>query len=710
MAIPDIRLRLLTLNTQLMYVPFHHSKDGVEQTAHQVAASLRRDRWADVLCLNEVFDEDCRAHLIAELTPLWPFVAKKFGPQRSFSRSDELRLAGAVAAWLATNHPGSALLALGIDALADWLATQMSLPEDSGLMVFSRYPIITQDFASYSAGAYVDWMADKGVAYVAIDRSPNCEAHIFLSHTQASYDTAEQYADVRQEQLRQAAEFIEALAPPDSDQKRVITAFCGDLNVHGDVPPRPEWERVFIQGQATTFYSTGAWDAWDHFVSPEGGRVTDPGLTNRGDGRESRLDYVVLRRSAAVERPEIVAQRMSLAQQGVADHIGVRAELNVRSPHCYPADALPVNTSVGNLAPIDLDHGGLFWLYFPKGGTWSICDGPETQHQIYSTRDISHVIGPRRYTDLSQIPHAAPAIRFEGADPGSSTYSIPGDFLVMVQRRDDETGPVGIGWYRHLGTSPEDAILLLPQHPPAAPDFDELAAASVHGAMEFWFEATWHATRNNDPLTWRFRLHNQTGESLDLTVFQQSSGALLGQLTDTAQVAELQIGSTTPLTVQAAVRLDRPDQHSWGLSMRSPLTFLTESGRRLELVCVDETGPDWAGNDEIMMTMRPDALGGKIDLLNHTTNVFTGRRIPLSSADNGNWTSTQTAYRWHLETTLTETETILDDDVATRLIPALADDAYHEQHTITFKPGSGTYTLDVHLAREPGPTFSPPQP
>lgn len=152
------------------------------------------------------------------------------------------------------------------------------------------------------------------------------------------------------------------------------------------------------------------------------------------------------------------------------------------------------------------------------------------------------------------------------------------------------------------------------------------------------------------------------------------------------------------------MRLSRPDQVGWGVALRSPLTFLTMSGRRLELVCVDETGLDWPGNDEVRMSMRPDSLGGAMELLALTEGVATGRRLPIGPST-GSWTTTATGFRWHLETVFTEED--LFDQVVSRVVPALADDLYDEQRTVTYTPSGGKYTLDVHLAREPI-HFAPP--
>ncbi len=549
---------------------------------------------------------------------------------------------------------------------------------------------------------------DKGIAHVAIERGPDCEAHIFLTHTQASYAvSAEQHSGERASQLKQAAEFIMARAPLDSDRRRIITAFCGDINVHGDEAPRPEWERIFVQGQVHPFYTDEAEDAWERYISRAGGRVSDPGITNRGEGRSSRLDYVIVRNSPPMEQPALVVQRMELAQEGVSDHIGVRAEINLRTPHCYPADALPITTGVGNLS-VDLAYAGLYWLYFAEGGTWSFTgdNNGETDFRIVSTRDVSHDLGPRRYTDLGAIKHAAGALRFENADRQARTYEIPGEFLVMIRRPKDDPGPVRLGWFRHLGTSPGDAIMLRPQRGPKGPNFAALAAANVHGAMEFWFDAEFLSTRSNDPATWRFLLHNPTGEPLDLTVIDKSTNTPIANIQDTEFITELAVPATTPKTVQAVVKLSNPLQTGFALELRSPLNFLIDKGgRRLELVCVDETGIDWAGNDEIILTMRPDQAGGAMGLLNRTTGVFTGRPIPLAPAS-GNWTSDETGFRHNLEITITETETFADD-VDTGLIPALPDESYHEERSLTLEPGTGEYRIDMIIAREPGSQYAP---
>jgi hypothetical protein len=57
---------------------------------------------------------------------------------------------------------------------------------DSGLLVISKYPIISSEFRSYDIGILSDSASDKGYIYCKIN-ARNSILHLFATHLQASY-------------------------------------------------------------------------------------------------------------------------------------------------------------------------------------------------------------------------------------------------------------------------------------------------------------------------------------------------------------------------------------------------------------------------------------------------------------------------------------------------------------------------------------------
>jgi hypothetical protein len=57
---------------------------------------------------------------------------------------------------------------------------------DSGLLVLSRFPILSSEFMSYKIGILSDSASDKGYIYCKINVRGEI-LHLFVTHLQASY-------------------------------------------------------------------------------------------------------------------------------------------------------------------------------------------------------------------------------------------------------------------------------------------------------------------------------------------------------------------------------------------------------------------------------------------------------------------------------------------------------------------------------------------
>ncbi|CAG9324591.1 unnamed protein product [Blepharisma stoltei] len=104
---------------------------------------------------------------------------------------------------------------------------------DGGLLVLSRFPIIEQDFQGFYNGMGPDLFTFKGVIYCKISISGET-AHVFSTHTQASYHTDDAklfqyYRNIRRNQLKVMKSFIDVKTQDSKDLVLVL----GDMNVDG---------------------------------------------------------------------------------------------------------------------------------------------------------------------------------------------------------------------------------------------------------------------------------------------------------------------------------------------------------------------------------------------------------------------------------------------------------------------------------------------
>ena len=285
-------LRIGTFNAQFIPSTFNGMPPGDDVARpKQIAARILAGGY-DIIALNEVFDEDSRKVFVRELRGAYPhYVAY-----------------------------------LGDDAVAS---------EDSGLMLFSRFPFVglplkthiaepddlkAQNggsdwkdvaFIEYDASSDSDDMSAKGAAMVRI-QNPHTQRiyNIVFTHMQASYPEEEliglcpaaipgpggtdrrliarglwgEHIDIRNDQLGDIRRVIEDSLPPGAAGREDVIVL-GDLNVDGDradpnLGPtgwcRPnlfEWAARF--DTPGSFFKDGIKDAWANEHPKQ-----DRGLTN----------------------------------------------------------------------------------------------------------------------------------------------------------------------------------------------------------------------------------------------------------------------------------------------------------------------------------------------------------------------------------------------------------------------------------------------
>jgi len=132
---------------------------------------------ADVVCLQECFDDDLREYLCNNLLQTYPFY------------------------------------------VSGDLSKRFIIGEDSGLMIFSKYPITNYKFHKYSESCGADYLSNKGVIYATIGG-----VNIATTHIQSEYCACYCSSYDKQVILSQIQELIQQ----NPFQSKMIV--CGDLN------------------------------------------------------------------------------------------------------------------------------------------------------------------------------------------------------------------------------------------------------------------------------------------------------------------------------------------------------------------------------------------------------------------------------------------------------------------------------------------------
>jgi endonuclease/exonuclease/phosphatase family metal-dependent hydrolase len=105
---------------------------------------------------------------------------------------------------------------------------------DGGLLILSRFPIISYSFCPYRYGVISDSLAQKGVLYAKI-LIKDCYFHLFTTHLQASYLYSGEYhfkvsCETRMAQISQIS-FIMSEILKSEYHKRDKILLVGDFNV-----------------------------------------------------------------------------------------------------------------------------------------------------------------------------------------------------------------------------------------------------------------------------------------------------------------------------------------------------------------------------------------------------------------------------------------------------------------------------------------------
>lgn len=193
-------LRVLTYNTFLMSTSLYPNWGQAHRAAEIPKTAFFRGN--DVVVLQEAFDNASSDALTAGASDRYPYHTPVVGRSRS--------------GWDATSGSYSA-----------------ATPEDGGVTVLSKWPIVRQEQHIYKDACGSDWWSNKGFAYAELDVN-GARVHIVGTHTQSTDPGcgAGEAAEIRGRQFRQIDAFLDAKDIPASEQ--VIVA--GDLNVDSHSP------------------------------------------------------------------------------------------------------------------------------------------------------------------------------------------------------------------------------------------------------------------------------------------------------------------------------------------------------------------------------------------------------------------------------------------------------------------------------------------
>jgi endonuclease/exonuclease/phosphatase family metal-dependent hydrolase len=500
-------VRVLTYNVQMRSWGMEAGAQGsltpstsVEKRAEAIAARiLASPQQYDVLCFQEVFDEDGREALFDALQKAYPHCIKKCDTD-GIAVVTEIALG--VAAFSAT-IPGGAALAIVAGVVGGLgLLFGSNKFEDSGLMLFSKLPfddlpvpqnlrdlaesrgvslppsIPATEFDTYSDSGGEDAFAAKGVLYVRLLRSDGRPLHLLTTHTQAdSTGGVGAHAVTRRLQLAQAFGLLAKMAGNVAQSEVLL---CGDLNVDG-MKHRAgfgaEWTSLFdTAGSPFTDVLSDAWTREQCPGAPAPGRTLlvddfDRGMT----AQLQRLDYAIRSHGPATGR--LVLQHMCIAYDVAtdpanltaytSDHLPVRIDLDADRAFASVLTAEPLPPDVSGM-PVSIVPGGdasasgllvegqMHWYRIHERGAYDIRllqGAPRVHLDVYTADNLSVPIAPfTTLDDLGPLDRA-----------GSTRYALPtAPFYLRVSRPDRQgEAHYSVSVHRFGGTGPHDAIPLL---------------------------------------------------------------------------------------------------------------------------------------------------------------------------------------------------------------------------------------------------------
>lgn len=730
--------RILTYNTQLrswmMEVgwppslpPTYTAPDRAALIAKNILTS---EHDYDIVCLNEVFDEDARDILSNELRGKYPYQVTK--ADLLYTRLVRPGLLDDIS---------NKVFDLAFEPLLNVAALFALKLEDSGLFLASRWPFATiplvqavidelgvaeaaalfpdgmldVSFMTYGDCSGGDCRASKGVLHARLQQSPDISHDIFMSHTQADDDSVGENATERALQLASVWQFVTARVggPPFVNP----TYFLGDLNIVAgladDATLPAEWQAFFATaGQPFTDHLQDQWGQLQCRGGSSG--LTDPGFSAdvRYPPLRQRLDEIVASTGPLVSQHVRIDWPLAEAPPGIegisrlSDHRPLGVHLGRPHPHAAPQDALLlVNTFESDQNRL-LGPGEVFWYRFDLQGTYEFTldhDDPDVFYEIYLGSDLSN---------------PQPPYRNETNPRYGTRYVLLAPFFVKVgNRRRDREFIYSFRSHRHEGASPNDAIHLIPTipYPQAFPNAQQLNGDSgltpwPDPDTKFFLVETPRVDSNRPismsaELTWA-----DQDAKLTLWVAEWDAPNPPAMLDDAG-------GDISPRSVRwqgkpgqtfllGVGRLD-PAHPGIDFTITAQIDISLLIGGRPGnpvLVCTDETS-GW-GADDIALDFASDTGWSR-----HVSNDELGDFDQDDVRDLWQYIPDVVSYEDGLTVTVIEEDDIDDDDVGSQTIPPFAqvlgwpqwtpigpDDPHRITGAVTIDVDDGTYTFRCTLA------------
>lgn len=164
---------------------------------------------------------------------------------------------------------------------------------DGGLLILSRFPILSSSFKPFSRGVYADRFCQKGVLQATIRLEENGSLEIFCTHLQSSPSSQCSVADmqIRKEQLLVLYEAASAARELNPDHTLII---MGDLNIDA-TKKYSDWkslEALFIGDWVHANSAAGA----TYGVQAREPEVSHNNLVDRKDQESDQaIDHVLIR-------------------------------------------------------------------------------------------------------------------------------------------------------------------------------------------------------------------------------------------------------------------------------------------------------------------------------------------------------------------------------------------------------------------------------
>jgi hypothetical protein len=635
------------------------------------------------------------------------------------------------------------------------------LDQDSGLMLFSRYPFaplpkdtFKADDVTATSSSSPNWIwkdvaflefddcqsydcwANKGVGLVRVKvPCTNEHVNVAFTHLQASYgdDTpmeSELVVAIRRNQLLDCQKVIVGtLTTEQLDTEQIY--LMGDLNINGNqfnMEPlawsgKSEWSERFDSGG---FFATVLKDSWAFQTSAD-----DPGQTAGGGfpffpgGNESgeRLDYIFYSPSATATVEGLVSippipyrvQHLSKAWEladdngshHYTDHFAVKADINLWAPYCNPLEAYVVNPQPDETVNGHITYpGSMQWYRIDKPGSYSInsnAAGGDVMFHVYESDDLSRPIGN---------------YHGEVTEYGLKFVMPEAPFYIRVFAPDRSWhGEYWIKFHKHQGEGPWDSITLLP----ARSDTYPMPPIPLNPENAVWFDFYTDVSENQEYPQLQFLL-NSSDNIFTFGLLDSNEDVL----TAPGDISE----SLTPDGFQAL--LNRSDLHEGKYYLKVLPKIVNPSGKEfiiewrttltyfvpLTLKCAIQD--DTFGDDTIWALMQVDPAAGGYraynlgdfdeDTLKGVSGSMDGVRKYVQNIwvqlceidcelDNPAW-STPGAV--HTEFIIWDDELCGDDWWGKRQVNTLPPDQYEPQSMyFTWKDGDTyEYNLLVLLARD----------